>query len=50
MATNATVSSLAKKTRNFSIVGINWACSNKRSGENECSNGAPQLESRVCTM
>ena len=41
IAANATVSSLAKKTRNLSTVGTNWACSNKRSGQNECSNGAP---------
>ena len=41
MVTNAIVSSLAKKTRNLSTVDINWAYSNKRSGQNECSNSAP---------
>ena len=50
IATDTTALSLAKKTRSFSTAGTNKAYSNRRDWKNECSNDAPQLESKVCTM
>ena len=43
----ATVSSLAKKARE-AIVGVNRACTNRKSGENEYDYGKPATMGRVC--
>jgi len=44
----ATASSLAKKARSILTAGSSRAYSNKRSRENECRNGMPHVEGKVC--
>jgi len=43
----AMASSLAKEVGDASIAGSYRACSDRRSRENECSNGEPSTEGRV---
>jgi len=47
MATVATVSSLAKETKDPSTVGASRAYSNGRSGEDECNHGKPKSIGRI---
>ena len=45
--TNATALGLAKKTRSFSIVITNRACSNRESKKDKYDDGMPESVSRV---
>jgi len=48
IATDATTSSLAKKTRGFSAINTDRACSNRRGRINECGDSIPESVSKVC--
>ena len=50
IATTATASSLAKKTRNTLIAGSSRTCSDRRSGEDKCGNSMFQSEGRVYSI
>jgi len=44
------VSSMAEEVRSTSTASLNRTCSNRRSRENKCSNGAPSTKSRGSSM
>ena len=50
IAVIATTSSLAEKTRGFTIVGSSRTYSDRESRKNEHNNSTPKSTDRVCTM